>query len=112
MSTGLKKLWDNYRVTAQVRFSPTKQIEMAIGCKAGIKYLCLRVFIKRRKIGLWLPTTHGFNLPIYIPNKDKQMCYPGKNFLIALVHTFELLDSTKLEDPDNEVWWNYKHKNK
>lgn len=108
MQTGLKKLWDNYVVTAEVRFAETSQIEVAIGCKGGIKYLCLRKFMLKKSTGVWIPTIYGFNLPIYTPKKDKTICYPGKNFLKAMVHTFELLDSIKLEDPDNEVWWNYK----
>lgn len=108
MQTGLKKLWDNYIVTAQVRFADKAQIEVAIGCRGGIKYLCLRKFMFRSSTGDWLPTIYGFNLPFYTPNQDKTIYYPGKNFLKALIHTFELVNSTKLEDPDNEVWWNYK----
>lgn len=109
-----KKVWDNYKIVAEVQKSERLKFVIAAGTLNGFRYLNIREFYLRKRDGVWCPGRDGINMPLLSPLRESlknggelRTITPAENFARAFADAMDYVAGMELADPDNEVWLVY-----
>lgn len=109
-----KRVWDNYKVVAEVQKSERLKIVFAAGTLNGFRYINIREFYLRKRDGVWRPGRDGISLPLLSPLRESlkdggelQTITPADDFIKAFAEVMSYVSNMELADPDNEVWLVY-----
>ena len=113
-ATRTKKVWDNYKIVAEVKKSERLKFVFAAGTLNGFRYINIREFYLRKSDGVWRPGRDGINLPLLSPLRESlkdggelQTITPAEDFARAFATAMDYVSDMELADPDNEVWLMY-----
>lgn len=109
-----KKVWDNYKIVAEVQKSERLKFVFAAGTLNGFRYINIREFYLRKSDGVWRPGRDGINLPLLSPLRESlkeggelKTITPAEDFVKAFAEVMSYVSGMDLADPDNEVWLIY-----
>lgn len=114
-----RKLWDNYTVIGEVRKGEKYKLVVAAATRNGFRFVTIREFYYRKMDETWQPGKDGITIPIMMPldrrnpvNGKLQVITPMKNILALLPKAFDAASTMELADPEHELWFTPKSKNK
>lgn len=107
----LKKIWDNYVVVKEVQKAQNIKLVVAVGVRAGVKYINIREFYHRKRDDTWNPGRDGITIPVLLPiDRGTKRITPLYDFTVALAEATELMETIDLYDDNNAVYMPVKGK--
>jgi len=114
-----KKLWDNYKIIGECLKDETHKFVVAVCTRNGFRYLHVREWYFRKGDSSWQAGRDGFTVPLLAPLKQKnpetgkfKAITPAQNLMPLLTKALEEAAVMELADPENEVWYTPKKKEK
>lgn len=106
---GVRKLWDNYEVIADVYISDTKFIRIAAGTIDGYRKVSLREFYYSKRDCEWKPGQSGFIIPMVEPIFTDESELPtfketGNEFLEGIIKATKTAQTMELADQDKAMY--------
>lgn len=101
----LKKIWDNYVVIKEVQKAQNIKLVVAVGVRAGVKYINIREFYHRKRDNTWNPGRDGITIPVLLPiDRGTKRITPLYDFTVALAEATEVMENIALYDDNNAVY--------
>lgn len=99
------RIWDNYKVVAEVQKSDRLKLVIAAGVRDGVKVLSVREFYFVKRDNAWKPGRDGITVPLAIPTeKGTKIIKPVDDFMAGVNKAVETLDDMPLSDVNNAVY--------
>lgn len=99
------RIWDNYKVVAEVKKSDRLKLVIAAGVRDGVKALSIREFYYVKRDDMWKPGRDGINVPLALPTeKGTKIIKPIEDFMAGINAVISVLEDMPLSDPDNAVY--------
>lgn len=105
METTKVKIWDNYVEIGEVRKSDGIKFVIAAATRNGYRYINIREFYFRKKLGVWKPGRDGITIPLKAPlNSGERFIAPFDNMYNILKIAAEKAEKLDLLDDSKAVW--------
>lgn len=105
MATEKQRIWDNYKVVAEIPKSDRLKLVISAGVRDGVKVVSIREFYFVKRDNAWKPGRDGITVPLMIPTeKGTKIIKPIDDFVEKLNETIAVLEDMALSDPNNAVY--------
>lgn len=106
---GVRKIWDNYEVIADVPIADNKFIRIAAGTNDGYRKVILREFYYSKRDCEWRPGQSGFIIPMVEPIFTDESDLPtfretGNEFLEGIIKATETAKTMELSNPEKALY--------
>lgn len=100
-----RRVWDNYRVIAEIQKSNRLKLVVSAGVRDGVKVVSVREFYYVKRDNAWKPGRDGITVPLAIPVENgTKIINPIVTFLSAVNEAMNVLETMPLSDPNNAVY--------
>lgn len=111
---GVRKIFDNYEIIADIPKGDRYRIRIAAGTLNGQRLVTLREFYYHKGEDTWKPGRDGMYIPMFAPFKTEGSDVPtikdvGNAFLESFIRAMEVAQSMPLADDEKTmyIWSNY-----
>lgn len=106
---GIRKIYDNYQVIAEIEKDARHRIRVAAGTLDGYRYVILREFYYSKREDTWKPGREGMFIPLVVPFKTAGSSIPtfkdiGAEFFESVTKAMEVAKTMPLADAENTVY--------
>ena len=105
VTTGPKRIWDNFKEIAEVQKSDAIKFVIAAATRKGYRYLNIREFYKRKKDDVWMPGRDGITIPLRAPiTNGEKILEPFKEVIQGLMDAADFAQTMELMNEEKAVW--------
>ena len=105
---GVRKLWDNYEIIADVPTDDAHFLRIAAGTLNGFRQVIIHEFYFNKQEGTWKPGKKGMQIPMLVPFYACDDVYAirdvGTEFLEKFTQAVNTAQSMPLADSDNAMY--------
>ena len=106
---GIRKIFDNYKIIADIDKGDKYRIRIAAGTLDGYRCVTLREFYYHKGDDMWKPGKFGMHIPMFAPFKTEGSDVPtikdvGNAFLESFIKAMEVAQTMPLADDENTIY--------
>lgn len=106
---GVRKIFDNHQVIADINKGDKYRIRIAAGTLDGYRYVTLREFYYHKGEDTWKPGRDGMYIPMFAPFKTEGSDVPtikdvGNAFLESFIKAMEVAQTMPLADDEKTMY--------